>query len=170
MLTKLEEEIISNYVDEYIDDLRMDVVILDRTRIITEQSDSRILIVDKDFVIDKSKEYNVVLRNPVEEYFFIPKKIDYYETRIDLEFERENGFRITNFADEEVIVADSVQIVDPRITDNLLRNIVSRMCFDIRDQESWPEIKTAIDEFFSTSGSPDFESLKNRIGPFLGVQ
>ena len=37
MLTKLEEEIVSKYVDEYIDALRMDVVGLDGSRVITEQ-------------------------------------------------------------------------------------------------------------------------------------
>jgi len=69
-----EEEIVSKYVDEYIDGLRMDVIGLDGSRVITEQSDSRIVIVDKDFLIDKSKEYEVVLRNPVEDYFLFQKK------------------------------------------------------------------------------------------------
>ena len=72
MLTKLEEEIVSKYVDRFIDGLRMDVVSLDGSRAITMQSESRIEIVDKDFLIDKSKEYDVVLRHPVEDNFFIP--------------------------------------------------------------------------------------------------
>jgi len=82
MLTKLEEEIVSKYVDRFIDGLRMDVVNLDGSRIITMQSESRIEIVDKDFLIDKSKEYEVVLRHPVEDNSFIPNEIDYYETKI----------------------------------------------------------------------------------------
>lgn len=51
MLIRLEGEVISNNVDVYIDGLRMDVVLLDRTRIITEQSDLRIVIIYKDFLI-----------------------------------------------------------------------------------------------------------------------
>ena len=64
MLTTFEEEIVSKYVDEYIDGLRMDVVILDRSRIITEDSDLRITIIDKDLLIDYSREYEVFIRNP----------------------------------------------------------------------------------------------------------
>jgi hypothetical protein len=170
MLTKLEEEIVSKYVDEYIDGLRMDVVGLDGSRVITEQSDSRIVIVDKDFLIDKSKEYEVVLRNPVEDYFFIPKEIDYYETQIELEFVRKDGFKITDFIDEGVIEFYSVPIDDPMITDNCLRNLMRQMCFDIGYQKLVPEVKTAIDVFLSTAGSSDFEILKNRIAPFFRIK
>jgi hypothetical protein len=170
MLTKLEEEIVSKYVDEYIDGLRMDVVPLDGNRVITEQLDSRIVIIDKDFLIDKSRKYEVVLRNPVEDYFFIPKEIDYYETQIDLEFDRKDGFKITNFLDAGVINSDSVPIDDPMITDNCLRNLVIHMCFDLGYQKMCPEVKTTIDEFFSTPGDSINEIFKRRIGPFLGVE
>lgn len=170
MLTKLEEEIVSKYVDEYIDGLRMDVVGLDGSRVIRQQSDSRIVIIDKDFLIDKSKEYDVVLRNPVEDHFFIPKEIDYYETKIDLDFDRNGGFKITNFVDAGVIDSESVSIEDPRITDNCLRNLMSWMCFDLRYQKLEPEVKTAIDVFLSTAGSSDFEILKHRIAPFFRIK
>ena len=170
MLTKLEEEIVSKFVDEYIDGLRMDVISLDGSRVITEQSDSRIVIVDKDFLIDKSREYEVVLRNPVEDYFFIPKEIDYYETQIDLDFDRKDGFKITNFVDAGVVDSDSLPIDDPRITDNCLRNLMSWMCFDLRYQKLEPEVKTVIDVFLSTAGSSDFENIKNRIAPFFGIK
>jgi hypothetical protein len=95
-------------------------------------------------LIDKSKEYEVVLRNPVEDYFFIPKEIDYYETQIDLDFDRKDGFKIKNFFDAGVIDSDSVPIEDPRITDNCLRNLMSWMCFDPEYQKLEPEVKTAI--------------------------
>ena len=170
MLTKSEEEIVSKYVDEYIDGLRMDVIGLDGSRVITEQSDSRIIIVDKGFFIDKSKEYEVVLRNPVEDYFFIPKEIDYYETQIDLDFDRKDGFKITNFIDVGVVNSDLVPIDDPRITDNCLSNLMNWMCFDLRYQKLEPEVKTVIDVFLYTAGSSDFENIKNRIAPFFGIK
>lgn len=170
MLSKLEKEIISKYVDEYIDGLRMDVVVFDGDRVITEQSDSRIVIVDKDFLIDKSREYEVLLRNPVEDNFFIPKEIEYYETQIDLDFDRKDGFKITDFLDAGVIRSDSVPIDDPRITDDCLINLVSHMCFDSGYQKLCPEVKTIIDEFLDAHGSPDSEVLKNRIGPFLRIK
>jgi hypothetical protein len=162
MLTKLEEEIVSKYVDEYIDGLRMDVVVFDGCRVITEKSDSKIVIIDKCFLIDKSKEYEVVFRNPLEDYFFIPREIDYYETQIDLEFDRKDGFKITDFLDDGVIGFDSVPIDDQRVTDKCFRNLLSYMCFD-----SCPEVKAAIDEFFAINSSPDYEILKNRISTFL---
>ena len=169
MLTKIEEEIVSKYVDEYIDGLRMDVAIFDRTRVITEQSDSRIVIVDIDFLIDKSREYEVLLRNPVEDYFFIPKEIDYYETQIDLEFNRNNGFKITDFIDAGVVNSDSVSIDDPSVTDKCLSNLLRYMCFDIHYQKLYPEVKIAIDEYFSNPDNQDSIMLKKRIGNFLGI-
>jgi len=169
MLTKLEEEIVSKYVDEYIDGLRMDVVSLDGSRIITEQSDSRIVIIDKDFLIDKSREYEVLMRNPVEDYFFIPKEIDYYETQIDLDFDRKDGFEITSLSDAGVVDSYSVPIDDPMITDYCLGSLMRCMCFDPEYQKLEPEVIAAIDVFFATAGSSDFENLKKRISPFLGI-
>ena len=169
MLTKIEEEIVSKYVDEYIDGLRMDVVIFDGTRVITEQSNSRIVIVDKDFLIDNSREHEVFLRNPIEDYFFIPKEIEYYETQIVLEFNRNDCFKITNLIDAGVVESDSVPIDDPSVTDNCLSNLVSHMCFDISYQKLCPEVKVAIDEYFSNLKNPDSMMLKKRIGIFLGI-
>ena len=170
MLTKIEEQIVSKYVDEFIDGLRLDVVVFDGTRVITEQLSSKIVIVDQDFLIDNSREYEVFLRNPVEDYFFIPKEIDYYETQIDLDFDRKDGFKITNFVDAGVVDSDSIPIDDPRITDNCLRNLMNWMCFDLRYQKLEPEVKTAIDVFLSATGSSDFEIIKHRIAPFFGIK
>lgn len=168
MLTKLDQEIVSKYVDRFIDGLRMDVVNIDGSRVITMQSESRIVIVDKDFLIDKSKEYEVVLRHPVEDNFFIPTEIDYYETQIVLDFDRKDGFKITNFIDAGVIDSASVPLVDPMITDNCLCNLMNWMCFDLKYQELEPEVRTAIDLFFAQKSNPEYEALKIRIGPFIG--
>jgi hypothetical protein len=119
---------------------------------------------------NKSSEYEVVLRNPVEDYFFIPKEIDYYKTQIDLDFDPKDGFKITNFVDAGVVDSDSVPIDDPRITDICLRNLINWMCFDLRYQKLEPKVKTAIDVFLSTAGNSDFENLKNRIAPFFGTK
>ena len=170
MLTKQEEKIVSKYVDEYIDGLRMDVVVLDGIRIIKELSESRIVIVDKDFLIDKSREYDIVLRNPVEDYLFIPKEIDYYETQIDLEFDRKDGFKIINFVDSGVIDSDTVSIDDPRLSDGCLSNLTSHMCFDSRYQKLFPDVKQMVAEFLSENSSQDLEGIKKRIEPFIGVK
>ena len=76
MLTPKEKEIVNQYVNEYIDGLRMDVIVLERTRFISEESSSTIAVIDKDFLLDRSQEYEVFFRNPVEDYFFIPKNLD----------------------------------------------------------------------------------------------
>jgi hypothetical protein len=167
MLSQLEVEIVSKYVDEYIDSLRMDVIVLDGSRVITERSDSIIVIVDINFLIDKSGVHEVVLLNPVEDYFFIPREIDYCETQFDLEFDRKDGFKITNFIEGGVIDSYSVPINDPMISDKCLSNLMCEMCFDIGYQQLWPEVKNAIDAFFSSPGNQDSEFLKNRISPFM---
>ena len=169
MLTKIEEQIVSKYVDEFIDGLRLDVVVFDGTRVITEQLSSKIIIVDQDFLIDNSREYEVFLRNPVEDYFFIPKEIDYYETKIVLEFDRKDSFKITNFIDVGVSDSYSVAIDDPSVTDNCLSNLLRYMCFDISYQKIYPEVKIAIDEYFSNTENQDSMLLKKRIGDFLGI-
>ena len=110
MLSKLEEEVVSKYVDEYMDGLRMDVVFLEGTRTITEQLDSRVIIVDKDFLIDNSRDSEVVLRNPVEDYLFIPKEIDFYITKIELKIDRKEGFKIVDFLDVGVVESDTVPL------------------------------------------------------------
>jgi hypothetical protein len=167
MLTEFEKKIVSEYVDEYIDGLRMEVIYLCGSRIITEQPGSRIVVVDKDFLIDKSREYDVVLRNPVEDYFFIPKEIDYYETQIDLKFDRKDGFKIIDFIDEAVIDSDTVPIDDPRLSDDCLSNLACHMCFDARYQQLFPEVKNLIDGFLTEDTTPELENLKKRIEPFI---
>jgi len=169
MLSMLQEEVVSKYVDEYMDGLRMDVVILDSVRTIAEQSDSRVVIVDKDFLIDNSRDYEVVLRNPVEDYFFIPKEIDFYITQIELKIDRKEGFKVVDFLDVGVVESDSVPLHDPRITNYCLRNLVEKMCFDVDYQKSYPEVKKAIDMLFSSIVKSEFELLKSRIGPFMGM-
>ena len=169
-MTKTEEAFVSKYVNEYIDGLRMDVVVYDGTRVITLQPNSRIVVVDKDFLMDNSKEYSVFLRHPIEDYFYIPKEIDYYETQFDLSFDRKDGFQIKDITDAGVIDYETITLEDARVNDNCLHNLVIRMCFDVGYQKLCPEVKDTIDEFFSTLGSPESELLKNRIGPFLGVQ
>ena len=39
---------------------------------VLSNSNDEIVIVDKDFLIDHSREYEVFMRNPVEENLFIP--------------------------------------------------------------------------------------------------
>lgn len=170
MLTKEEEEIVSNYVDEFVDGLRMDVVVLDGVRVIKAQTASRIVVVDKEFLIDDSREYDVILRNPVEDYFFIPKEIDYYETQIDLEFDRKDGFKITNFVDSGVIDSETVPIDDPRISDSCLSNLASQMCFDDRYQQLFPEVKNVVNEFLNDGTSKELEGIKKRIEPFIRIK
>jgi hypothetical protein len=42
------------------------------------------------------------------------------------------------------------------------------MCFDIRYQKLCPEVKIAIDEYFSNHENQD-SIIKKRIGNFLGI-
>jgi hypothetical protein len=170
MLTKEEEQIVSKNANDYIDALRMDVYIFYRMRVITEQSDSRVTVVDKDFLIDTSKDYEVLLRHPLEDNFFIPKEIDLYVTQIDFDFDRKDGFHITNFVDAGVIDFESLQIDDPKVSDQCLGNIVRHMCFDLEYQKRSPEVKTLVDEFFFIYNDSNTDALKNRLRPFLGIE
>jgi hypothetical protein len=84
-----------------------------------------------------------------------------------LEFDRKDGFKITNLADVGVIDSDAIPIDDHRISDDCLSNLVSRMCFDMRYQKMFPEVKTMIAEFLDGNSSPDLDNIKNRIRPFI---
>jgi hypothetical protein len=105
----------------------------------------------------------------VEYYFFIPKEIDFYITQIELKIDRKEGFKIVDFLDVGVVESDSVPLHDLRITNYCLRNLVEKMCFDVDYQKSYPEVKKAIDMLFSSIVKSEFELLKSRIGPFMGV-
>jgi hypothetical protein len=169
MLTKAEKEIISNFVDEQFAILGLDILIFDECRFITEQPDSKIVVVVKQYFIDKSRQYETFLRNPIENDYFIPKELDFYVIQFDLGFDRKNGFQITNLYDVGVVESEAVKINDAKITDDCLRNLVSWMCFDVNYQSQNPEVKTAINNIFLISGCPATESLKRRIGPFIGI-
>jgi hypothetical protein len=170
MLTKAEEQIVSKYVNDYLDALRMEVHIFGRIREITEQSDSRVVVVDKDFLIDTSKDYDALLRHPLEEDFFIPREIDLYVTKIDLDFDRKDGFQITNFVDAGVIDFEAVSIDNSKVSDKCLGNLVGYMCFDLDYQKSSPEVKALVDEFFLSYSGTGADALKARLRPFLGIE
>jgi hypothetical protein len=167
MPTNSELESISKYVNDYIDNLRMDVVILDFKRSIQETSNSTVKIIDTIFAIDNSKKYSVLLRNPVEEYFFIPQEIDYIETKIELLINRDAEFQIRNLIDASVTFSADLEIDDSKISDECLINLVARMCFDSHYQKQYPEVKALVDEFFSYKNSDHIEKFKERIKPFL---
>ncbi len=167
MLTKQELESISKYVNDYIDSLRMDVVILDFERSIKENSNSTVTISDDIFVIDNSKQYPVLLRNPIEEYFFIPQRIDCIETESELHINRDVEFQIRDLIDAGVIRSAELEIDDPKISDECLINLVAHMCFDSNYQKKYSEVKALIDEFFSYKNTDHIEKLKNRIKSFV---
>jgi hypothetical protein len=169
MLTKAEEDLITSYIDDYIDGLRIEAKVIGGSRVITEESSSRVIVVDRDFLIDEYSEYEVLLRNPVEDYFFIPKAVVFYVTKFELTVDRTNGFEVLELADAEVVDVERVSIDDPRVTDSGLRRLVNHMCFDTRYQKMFPEVTVLIQEFLLSKDTADIEKLKIRIAPFLAI-
>jgi hypothetical protein len=72
-----------------------------------------------------------------------------------LAFDRQNGFEITDFIDVGVIRSESVPLIDQRLTDDCLSNLIGHMCFDPAYQKSFPEVKTMIDQFFFDTSDPE---------------
>jgi len=169
MLTKEEEDVITRCVDRYIDGLRTQDKVIAGSRIISEESNSRVIVVDRDFLIDEYSEYEVLLRNPVEDYFFIPKAVDFYVTKFEFTVDRTNGFEVPEIPDAEVVDVERVSIDDPRVTDSGLRRLVKHMCFDTRYQKMFPVVTVVIQEFLLTKDTADIEKLKIRIAPFLAI-
>jgi len=169
VLTEYEKNLVCNYIDEYIDCLRMEVFILNRNRTINEAMDSIIDVVDGSFLIDKSADYDVLIKNPIEGDFFIPRHIDFYVTEINFGFSRANGFEITDFIDAGVVDQKSVAIDDEDVPDDVIRKLVSHMCFDIPYQAKHPEVRVAIADFFSLKHDVQIERIKSRLQPFLGI-
>jgi len=169
MLTKEEKDLLTDYLDEYIDDLRIEAKFIDGSRTITEESKSRVVVVDRNFIIDDYSEYEVLLRNPVEPDFFIPKTLHYYVTRFELHVDRANGFEVIDILDEGASDIEIISIDDPRISDDGLRNLLNHMCFDERYQKLFPEVTVAIKLFLSNKDNAEDEKLKARIGPFFCI-
>jgi len=56
-LNEVEMAEVFRYIDDFIDGLRMEVVIFDHSREIVSVTESGVTVIDKDLVLDESKEY-----------------------------------------------------------------------------------------------------------------
>jgi hypothetical protein len=165
-LNEVEMAEVFRYIDDFIDGLRMEVVIFDHSREIVSVTESRVTVSDKDLVLDESKDYEAFLLHPSCKNRFIPCALDLYETQIVLEIDRRGGFRVVDLKDVGVTGYESITLDDPRVSDACLVQLIKRMGFDSDSQRYSPELVASINEVLR-SNDLKTEGLRSRFKPHL---
>ena len=159
---------INKHVNEYIDELRFEFICLRHNRDIKELSPGKYVIRDSDLIIDKNQNYNEILRHPIED-FFIPEKVELFETEFILELESPEFVKFVDFDVSGVVGEEEMLLDDSRISDDEIESLISQTCFDERYQKSFPEVRTFLEDFYRANQPEHFAKILARLRPFLGV-
>jgi hypothetical protein len=159
---------INKHVDAYIDELRFEFIHLRHNRDIKELSPGKYVIRDADLIIDRNQNYDEILRHPIEDYF-IPEKVELFETEFILELEPPEFVKFADFDVSGVIGSKEIPLDDPRISDDEIQSLISQTCFDDYYQNLCPEVRTFLEEFYRAKQPEHFEKIMARIRPFLGI-
>lgn len=159
---------INKYVDEYIDELRFELIYLGHSRDIKELSPGKYVIRDSDLIIDKNQNYDEILRHPIED-FFIPTKVELFETEFILELKSPEFVEFVDFDVPGVIGGEEISLDDLRISDDEIHSLISQTCFDDRYQKLFPEVRTFLEDFYKAKQPEHFAKIIARLRPFLGI-
>ena len=163
-LTPLEQVEVFKYVDAFIDSLRMEVMIFQHVRELVHVTESSVTVIDKNLILDETQDYEIFLRNPIATECFIPYTLDLYETRVELDIDRREGFRITALHDVGVTGTESISLDDPRVSEACLVALVTRMGFDAYSQTQYPALVAAIGEMLCNDDVKS-KGIKSRLQP-----
>ena len=169
MLTDQLKKTINLYIDNFIDNLRAEIIYLNSNRAIEEISPNLFLVRDSDYLIDQDQKYDEIFRHPIEDHFFIPKAIDFYVIEYKVVIDPEDIKKIIDFDCSGVVDYELISIDDKRISDELIEGLVSYMCFDIGYQKHSPEVRDFLIQFFETNQDKSIKKLMDRIKPFLNL-
>jgi len=168
MIADKTKEIINKIVDDYIDEMRFDVIYLGSSREINEASPGKFIVQDTDLIIDRSRSYDEILRHPVED-FFIPEKVDLYVVEFIVELELPELVSFSNFDASGIIHQEEIPIEDFRISDGQLESLLNYTCFDINYQKIYPEVKPYLEEIYKQKHAQNIKDFLERAKPFLFV-
>ena len=168
MITEETKKIIDKHVDEYIAEMRLEVIYLDGSREIKEAEPGKFIVQDSDLIIDTSRTYDEIFRHPIED-FFIPENVELYVVEFIVELELPDLEKLANFDVSGVIHSEDIPIDDPRITDDQLKSLLNYTCFDISYQKHSPEVKSYLEGVYKEAHPENIQKFLERIRPFLGI-
>ena len=168
MITEKTKKLIDKHVDEYIDEMRFEVIYLDSSREIKETAPGKFIVQDSDLIIDSSRNYDEIFHHPFED-FFIPENVDLYVTEFIVELELPDLVKLANFDVSGVIHSEDIPIDDPRISDDQLKSLFNYTCFDINYQKHSPEVKSYLEGVYKETHPENIQKFLERIRPLLGI-
>ncbi len=168
MISDATRKVINKHVDEYIDELRFDFIYLGHSRDVKELSPGKYVIRDSDLIIDKNQNYDEILRHPIED-FFIPEKVELFETEFILELKSPEFVEFVDFDVSGVIGGEEISLDDPRISDNEIKSLISQTCFDDYYQKLFPEVRSYLEDFYRAEHPEHFGKIISRLRPFLFI-
>lgn len=161
-------KIIEQHVDAYISELRFDFICLRHDRKIEELGNGKFSISDTDLIVDANQNYEILLQHPLER-FFIPEKIEIFQTQFFLTLEEPDLVKFVDFDTGGVIGEQEFSLDDPQISDSEIEDLVERACFDKAYQKRNPEVTEYLQEVFKEKHSEQEQKGLDRLRPFLGV-
>lgn len=168
MITEETKKIINKYVDEYIDEMRFEVIYLASSREIKEAAPGKFIVQDTDVIIDTNGSYDEILRHPIEDYF-IPEKVEQCVTEFIVELELPGLVNLTNFDVSGVIHQEEIPIEDLRISDAQLESLLNYTCFDMSYQKMYPEVRPYLEDVYKNNHPENVQKFLERVRPFLGI-
>jgi len=166
MISEKTKLALNKYVNEYLDELRMEVICLRHNRDIKQIDTNKFVIQDTEVIIDLSQKYDELLRHPIEDYF-IPEYLSLYVTEFVIELELPELVNFVNFDVSGIIDSYDIFLDDPQITDKEIESLIQSTCFDESYQNTFPEVREYLEGIYRPSQPNDMQKLLNRLRPFL---
>lgn len=168
MISDETKAVINKHVDDYISELPFDFICLRHDRKIDDLGGGKFCIIDADLIVDANQNYEVLLQHPLER-FFIPEKVEIFQTQFFLTLESPDLVNFVDFDIGGVIGEEELFLDDPAITDDEVESLVDRTCFDPAYQNRNHEVKDYLLEVYKEKHSIRTQKLLDRLRPFLGI-
>ena len=168
MITNITREAINKYVDEYIDEMRLDIFYLKHERNINEIESGKFTVIDSDVIIDWSMGFNKILQHPIED-FFIPEKAELFVVEYALELQQPDLVNLVNFDVEGISHQEEIHINDHIFDDETLICLINHTCFDERYQKRFPEVTDYLNEVYQNKHPLPTQVFLDRIRPLLNL-
>lgn len=166
MISSETLNVINKYIDEYIDETRLDFIYLGHNRDISEISPGKFKITDSDVIIDKNRNYDEFLRHPVED-FFVPKTAEVFIVEYLLDLQLPELINLSDFEVLGISYEEEIPITDNRISDDSLKLLLNYTCFTPHYQKIYPELKPYLIDLYQQKHSPETQKFLDKIKPFL---
>ncbi len=156
---------INEYVDEYIEETRLEFFYFQRHREIKEIELGSYLVTDSDLIVDLNDSQLAFLIHPIEA-LFIPEYasnfVVEYSVSLSLPDLVLNDFEVIGIASEEL-----VSLSDSRVDASQLMQLIKFTCFDLEYQSANPVVRDYLQEIYSKKHPADKQMVLDRLRPML---